>query len=76
MFRNQNICATNIECLVIIKRMKKVVDLKEIVGAVARGGRASGRLQAAGIARQRGEIRWCTMHKYTRAQRTNPWRRT
>ena len=39
---------------------------------VALGGRGSVRLQAAGIARQRGEIRLRAMHKYTGAQRTNP----
>ena len=39
---------------------------------VALGGRGSVRLQAAGIARQRGEIRLRAMLKYTEAQRTNP----
>ena len=39
---------------------------------VALGGRGSVRLQAAGIARQRGEIRLRAMHKYSEAERTNP----
>ena len=36
---------------------------------VALRGRGSVRLQAAGIARQRREIRWRALHKYTKAHK-------